>query len=97
MIDFSIYKRTNTFYGGTERKFGLDIDGFEYMIKFPKMNNFGGKRLNHICERYSEKKIYELIAQTPFLTETHKKFFKYILKQRFEKILLPAYKRLKEK
>lgn len=284
MIDFSNYKKTNTFYGGTERKFGLDIDGFEYMIKFPKMNNFGGKRLNHICEyigshifellgfevqdtylglyygeevvacknfvfdeyqfvpfndvgessleqdketyqysyqdimqmlrdnvkltnieetinmfwniyvvdalignfdrhggnwgflkknnkytlapifdngsslyaqlidddmmqkimtseeltneriykfptsqvlldgkkssyyevinslsfkecneaviriceRYSEQKIYELIDQTPFLTETHKKFFKYILKQRFEKILLPAYKRLKE-
>lgn len=50
MIDFSAYKKTNTYYGGTERKFGVDIDGFEYMIKFQKRTNFGGKRFNHVSE-----------------------------------------------
>ena len=50
-----------------------------------------------ICERYSQEKIDELIDETPFLTDTHKEFYKYILRQRFEKILLPAYKKLTEK
>ena len=47
-----------------------------------------------ICERYSQEKIDELIDQTPFLSDTHKIFYKYITRQRFEKILLPAYKNL---
>ena len=50
MIDFSKYPKTDTFYGGTERKFGVNIDGFEYMIKFQKQTNFGVKRFNHISE-----------------------------------------------
>ncbi len=50
MIDFSIYPKTNTYYGGTERKFGINIEGFEYMIKFQKQTNFGIKRFNHVSE-----------------------------------------------
>ncbi len=50
MIDFSIYPKTNTYYGETERKFGININGFEYMIKFQKQSNFGVKKFNHISE-----------------------------------------------
>lgn len=50
-----------------------------------------------ICKLYSQEKIDELIDETPFLSDTRKKFYKYILKQRFEKILLPAYNKLMEK
>lgn len=50
MIDFSKYTKTNTYYGGTERKFGVNINGFEYMIKFQKQTNFGVKRFNHVSE-----------------------------------------------
>lgn len=61
MIDFSKYEKTNTYYGGTERKFGINIDGFEYMIKFQKQTNFGTKRFNHISE-YLGSHIFELLG-----------------------------------
>ena len=69
MIDFSKYPTTNTYYGGTERKFGVNIDGFEYMIKFQKQTNFGAKRFNHISE-YLGSHIFnmlELNAQETYL------------------------------
>ena len=61
MTDFSIYPKTNTYYGGTERKFGIDIDGFEYMIKFQKETNFGAKRFNHVSE-YIGSHIFALLG-----------------------------------
>ena len=61
MIDFSVYEKTNTYYGGSERKFGINVDGFEYMIKFQKQTNFGVKRLNHISE-YIGSHIFELLG-----------------------------------
>ena len=61
MIDFSKYSKTNTFYGGSERKFGVNIDGNEYMIKFQKKNNFGNKRLNHVSE-YIGSHIFEIFG-----------------------------------
>ncbi len=61
MIDFSNYQKTNTYYGGTERKFGIDVDGFEYMIKFRKQTNFGTKRFNHISE-YLGSHIFALLG-----------------------------------
>ena len=69
MIDFSKYEKTNTFYGGTERKFGVYIGGFEYMIKFQKQTNFGVKRFNHISE-YIGSHVFELLgfeAQATYL------------------------------
>ena len=68
---------------------------------FEVINSLEFKECNEavikICERYSQEKIDELIDETLFLTDTHKEFYKYILRQRFEKILLPAYKKLTEK
>ena len=61
MIDFSDYKKTNTYYGGTERKFGVNVDGFEYMIKFQKQTNFGVKRFNHVSE-YVGCHIFEMLG-----------------------------------
>ncbi len=61
MIDFSKYPKTNTYFGGTERKFGIEVNGFEYMIKFRKQTNFGIKRYNHISE-YLGSHIFELLG-----------------------------------
>lgn len=61
MIDFSKYEKTNTYYGGTERKFGINVGGSEYMIKFQKQTNFGVKRLNHISE-YIGCHIFEILG-----------------------------------
>ncbi|MGN0771484.1 MAG: HipA domain-containing protein [Christensenellales bacterium] len=62
-------------------------------LKFKECNDSVVK----ICKLYSQEKIDELIDETPFLSDMRKKFYKYILKQRFEKILLPAYNKLMEK
>ena len=37
MKDFSRCKKTNTYYGGSEKKLGILIDGNEFMIKFQKI------------------------------------------------------------
>lgn len=64
------------------------------------INSFQFKECNSavikIYEKYSEDKVEKLIDSTPFITEIHKKFYKYMLKQRFEKIIAPAYRHLKE-
>lgn len=49
-----------------------------------------------IYEKYSQEKVNGLIDSTPFITETHKQFYKYMLDQRFKKIIVPAYNHLKE-
>lgn len=48
-IDFSEYELNGKYYGGSERKEGISIDGEDYMIKFQKQTAFG-KRNNHISE-----------------------------------------------
>lgn len=61
MIDFSKYEITNTYYGGSERKIGVNFNGTEYMIKFQRQTNFGTKRLNHISE-YLGSHIFGLLG-----------------------------------
>ncbi len=61
MIDFSDYKTTSTYYGGSERKFGVMIGTSEYMLKFQKHTNFGNKIFNHISE-YIGSHIFELLG-----------------------------------
>ena len=48
-IDFSEYESNGKYYGGSERKEGIEIDGADYMIKYQKQTAFG-KRNNHIAE-----------------------------------------------
>ena len=50
-----------------------------------------------ICEKYNQKDVDKLVDSTEFTTETQKQFYKYMLRQRFDKILLPAYRKLKVK
>ena len=61
MLDFSKNKKTKTFYGGSEKKFGILINRYEYMIKFQKFNNFGEKMYNHISE-FIGSHIFELFG-----------------------------------
>lgn len=57
-IDFSNYKSSGKYYGGSERKLGIVIDGDNYMLKFQKRTAFG-KRNNHISE-FIGSHIFEL-------------------------------------
>lgn len=59
-MDFTSYKQSNTYFGGSEKKIGLIISGSEYMIKFQKQTQFG-KRNNHISE-YIGSHIFELLG-----------------------------------
>lgn len=59
-VDFSEYKINKKFYGGSEKKIGITIDGSDYMIKFQK-NTVFGKRNNHISE-YLGSHIFESIG-----------------------------------
>lgn len=69
-IDFSEYQESGKYYGGSERKLGIVIDGDDYMLKFQKKTAFG-KRNNHISE-YIGSHIFELCG---FFT--HKTYLGY--------------------
>ena len=69
-IDFSKYELNGMYYGGSERKEGITIDGEDYMIKFQKQTAFG-KRNNHISE-FIGSHIFELCG-----FETHKTYLGY--------------------
>ncbi len=55
------------------------------------------KALVKVYEKYDKNRINSLIDATPFISEKHKEFYKYIIDQRFMKILEPAYRKLKER
>ncbi len=69
-IDFSEYKLNGKYYGGSERKEGISIDGEDYMIKFQKQTAFG-KRNNHISE-FLGSHIFEICE-----LEAHKTYLGY--------------------
>lgn len=57
IIDFSKYKLSGIYYGGSEKKLGITKDGINYMLKFQKKTPFG-KRYNTISE-YIGSHIYK--------------------------------------
>jgi hypothetical protein len=59
-MDFSKYKVSDLYYGGSERKIGIRIMNNEYMLKFQKSNAFGSK-YNHISE-YLGSHIFQLLG-----------------------------------
>ena len=69
-IDFSEYNLNGKYYGGSERKEGISIDGEDYMIKFQKQTAFG-KRNNHVSE-FIGSRIFELCG-----FEAHKTYLGY--------------------
>lgn len=69
-IDFSEYELNGKYYGGSERKEGITIDGEDYMIKYQKQTAFG-KRNNHISE-FIGSHIFEICG-----FHVHKTFLGY--------------------
>lgn len=69
-IDFSEYKLNGKYYGGSERKEGVTIDGEDYMIKYQKHTAFG-KRNNHISE-FIGSHVFEICG-----LEAHKTYLGY--------------------
>ncbi len=65
-IDFSKYELSGKYYGGSERKLGIIIDGNDYMLKFQKQTAFG-KRNNHISE-FIGSHIFEICGFTSHKT-----------------------------
>lgn len=61
IYDFSKCKKSNKYYGGSERKIGIIISGEEYMLKFQKYSTFGEKIYNHVSE-YIGSHIFELLG-----------------------------------
>ncbi len=52
--------------------------------------------LKKIYGKISIDEINEIIDNTEFISETHKKFYKHIIKQRYELILKASYEKLKQ-
>lgn len=69
-IDFSEYELNGKYYGGSERKEGITIDGEDYMIKYQKHTAFG-KRNNHISE-FIGSHVFEICG-----LEAHKTYLGY--------------------
>lgn len=69
-IDFSEYELNGKYYGCSERKEGITIDGEDYMIKYQKQTAFG-KRNNHISE-FIGSHIFEICG-----FHVHKTFLGY--------------------
>ena len=59
-FDFTNYPLSGLSYGGSEKKLGILIDGFPYMLKFQKATVFG-LRFNHISE-YLGSRIYQMLG-----------------------------------
>ena len=53
-MDFSSFPLSDRYYGGTERKVGILIDGAPYMVKFQKATAFG-YRNNHLSEHIGSR------------------------------------------
>lgn len=67
-MDYSHYPRSDTYYGGSERKVGILIGGHEHMVKFRKRDEFR-VRNNHLSE-YLGSHVFSLFgmrAQETFL------------------------------
>lgn len=60
LFNFNDYPLSNKSYGGTEKKLGILIDGFPYMLKFQKKTPFG-LRFNTISE-YIGSHIYQMLG-----------------------------------
>ncbi len=65
-MDFSKYPLSGKYYGGSERKEGITIDGIDYMVKYRKQTAFG-KRNNHISE-FIGSHIFEICGLTAHKT-----------------------------
>ncbi len=67
-MDYSEFPLSGRYYGGTEKKIGVLVNGSEFMLKFQKQTAFGFRN-NHICE-YIGSHVFELLgfqAQETFL------------------------------
>lgn len=86
-------KRIYTFPTSQIKLNGNESSYFEVInsLAYPECN----KALVRIVERFKIEKIEKLIENTEFISEKRKEFYKIIINQRFEKILIASYQKLK--
>jgi glutamyl-tRNA reductase len=86
-------KRIFTFPTSQIRLNGRKSSYFEIIssLSFEECN----KALRRIVERFDMEEIEKLIENTAFISEIRKEFYKKIIQQRFDKILLASYQKLK--
>ncbi len=65
-IDFSAGKRAHTYYGGSDRKFGVIVDGITYMIKFSeehaKKDDASTSSVNNVIAEYISSHISQSVG-----------------------------------
>jgi hypothetical protein len=86
-------KRIFTFPTSQIKLNGKKSSYFEIIssLSFQECNN----ALTRIVERFDMDKIEKLIEGTRFISEKRKEFYKTMIQQRFDKILLASYRRIK--
>lgn len=60
VTDFSQYPLSAKYYGGSEKKIGITIDGVDYMLKFQKKTAWGTMN-NHLSE-YIGSRVFSLLG-----------------------------------
>ena len=53
--------------------------------------------LKRILPKIKLRDVYEIIDDTPFIGDIQKKFYKTMIKERYEKILVPAFKKIRKR
>lgn len=59
-IDFSNYLLSNKYYGGSEKKLGIIVDGNDYMLKFQKKTAFGFR--NNCISEFIGSRIFGILG-----------------------------------
>lgn len=91
-IDFSECELNRKYYGGFERKEGKS-SYFEVInsLQFEACND----ALRYIMSHLDMHEMEKLIDETPLISEVQRTFYKHIITERYHKILLESFEKLK--
>lgn len=87
-----IDKRIYTFPNSALRYQGNKINYFEFISSMT--NEECNKAILEVFPRINLSEIERIIDDTPFISDVRAEFYKVMIRNRYEKILLPIYERL---
>ena len=98
MLDFTdLPVRNKTYAGANGSKISVLYNDELYMLKFPAVpanNKDCNKALKRILPKIDMEKIYNIVEETPFVSDLQKEFYKTMLRERKERILDFSYQKL---
>lgn len=89
MEDLAYIARTCVF-----KKYGRCINPYQYILKME--NQDCNEALHRIFSKLDMKKLNRVIDETPVIGKIEKEFYKKLLDIRYQKVLLPAYERIRK-